>query len=275
MTTVSFDEFERSMWSGRAEIFSDSVATLCAHTAPDLLDAAAGDGDLSGLRLLDVGAGSGTVARLADARGARVTGVDAEPSMVELAAKRVPGAEFRQAILPVLPFPDATFDATVANFVINHVGDPVAAAAEMRRVTRPGGRVAVTIWPHPKPVAQRLWDEIFDAAGAVRPADMPRVDPAVDFARDQAGLAGLLSGAGLIEASAVEVCWTLRIHADQWWAGPAAGIGLTGLILTSQDEATVTRIRREFTQRTAPYRGPDGVLAVPTAAVLARGTVPS
>ncbi|MBW6435289.1 methyltransferase domain-containing protein [Actinoplanes hulinensis] len=273
MTTASFDAYERSMWAGRAEIFNETMAHLCGHTAPALLSVAAGDRDLAGLRLLDVGTGSGTVAGLADERGARVTAVDAEPSMVELAAKRVPGAEVRQAILPELPFPDGTFDAAVANFVINHVGDPAAAVAGMRRVVRPGGRIAVTIWPHPKPEAQRLWDEIFDAAGAVRPDGLPRLDPALDFRRDEAGLTALLSGAGLTGVTCTTISWTMRIDAGAWWSGPAAGIGLTGLILAAQDEPTAIRVRQEFERRTAPYRGPDGVLAVPTAALLAAGAV--
>ena len=67
-TAVSeFDEAERRIWAGRAEAFRDSFAKLCAHTAPALLDAV---GAGPGVRLLDVGTGSGTVAAAACARGA-------------------------------------------------------------------------------------------------------------------------------------------------------------------------------------------------------------
>ncbi|MEV4766482.1 methyltransferase domain-containing protein [Micromonospora chokoriensis] len=55
------------------------------------------------------------------------------------------------AALPRLPFTSGSFDAAVANFVINHVGDPRAAVDELRRVVRPAGWIAVTIWPDPPP----------------------------------------------------------------------------------------------------------------------------
>jgi SAM-dependent methyltransferase len=266
--TVSFDDYERAMWAGQADVYQESVAALCAGTAAALLDAAR---VTAGKRLLDVGTGSGNVAALAVERGAETTGVDAEPSMVELAGRRVPGATFRRAVLPDLPFTDATFDAAVANFVINHVGAPAAALAGMRRVVRPGGRVAVTVWPQPLPEAQRLWDEIFDAAGVVRPADLPRLAPEHDFGRTTSGVEGLLKTAGLEPAECRTVTWTQHISAEAWWNWPAAGIGMKGHLLRRQTPETIARIRAEYDSRTAPYRSPDGTLALPTAAVLGVG----
>src|SRR5689334_18059460 len=108
---TDFDEAERRIWAGRAAAFRDSFAKLCAHTAPALLDAA---GAGPGTRLLDVGTGIGTVAAEASARGAQVTAVDAEPGMIELARHNAPGAEFRRAVLPDLPFDPGSFDAVVA-----------------------------------------------------------------------------------------------------------------------------------------------------------------
>jgi ubiquinone/menaquinone biosynthesis C-methylase UbiE len=135
VTTTTFDEHERMQWAGKAAAYRDSFAALCAYPAGALLDAAAVGEDV---RVLDVGTGTGTVAALACARAARTTAVDAEPSMLEIARRRAPGAETRHAVLPHLPFPDAFFDAVVANFVLNHVGDPEAAVREMRRVVCPG-----------------------------------------------------------------------------------------------------------------------------------------
>lgn len=224
------------------------------------------------MRILDVGTGSGTVAALALERGARVVGVDAEPSMVEFAGRRVPGAEFRCAVLPDLPFGDGEFDAAVANFVINHVGDPRAALAGIRRVIRPGGRVAVTIWPHPLPEAQRVWEEIFDAAGVVRPTGMPRLDPERDFGRTPEGVAALLSESGFTEARGELITWIQRVSADSWWDGTAAGIGLKGHLLRQQTPETVERIRAEYDARTTPYLAADGLLELPTAAVLGVAT---
>jgi ubiquinone/menaquinone biosynthesis C-methylase UbiE len=143
VSTTAFDDHERLQWAGRAAAYRDSFAALCAYPAGLLLDAANVG---AGVRVLDVGTGTGTVAALARARAAEVTAVDAEPSMLEIARRKAPGAETRHAVLPHLPFPDDFYDAVVANFVINHVGDPEAAVREMERVVRPGERVAVTIW---------------------------------------------------------------------------------------------------------------------------------
>jgi len=194
VTTAAFDDHERVQWAGKAAAYRDSYAALCAYPAGRLLDAAGVGADV---RVLDVGTGTGTVAVLACARAAGVTAVDAEPSMLEIARRRAPAATVRRAVLPHLPFPDGVFDAAVANFVLNHVGDPEAAVREMRRVVRPGGRLAVTIWPYPAPPAQQLWTTIFDAAGVRRPADLPRVAPDRDFPRTRDGLADLLDRTGL------------------------------------------------------------------------------
>jgi 2-polyprenyl-3-methyl-5-hydroxy-6-metoxy-1,4-benzoquinol methylase len=75
---MDFDVYDRSMWTGRAAAYQRGFAQLTAHTAGVLLDAA---GVGAGTRLLDVGTGPGVVARAAAARGARVTAIDAEPSM--------------------------------------------------------------------------------------------------------------------------------------------------------------------------------------------------
>ena len=267
---TAFDDHERRRWTGRAEAYRRSFARLCAYPVDLLLDAAA---VRPGIRLIDVGTGPGTVAARAVGRGADVVAVDAEPDMVAAARRAVPGADVRHAVLPSLPFPDAAFDAAVANFVVNHVGEPLLAVAELRRVVRPGGRVAVTTWPNPQPPLQRLWGDIFDAAGGERPAVMPAVSPSEDFARTADGFAGLLTSAGLADVRTHTVAWTHHTDPEDWWSGPAAGIGALGLLMESQQPATVVRIRQEYDRLTAAYRTPDGTLALPTAALLASGRV--
>src|SRR5689334_7074917 len=108
VTTTTFDDHERVQWAGKAAAYLDSFASLCAHTAGPLLDAAAVG---EGVRVLDVGTGTGTVAALACSRAAKVTAVDAEPSMIEIARRRASEAETHLAVLPQLPFPDGCFDA--------------------------------------------------------------------------------------------------------------------------------------------------------------------
>ena len=255
-------------WTGRAAAFADSYAHLCAYTAPALLAAA---GLAPGVRLLDVGTGTGTVAALAVAGGATVTAVDAEPGMVELARAVVP--DVLHAGLPDLPLPDDAFDAVVANFVVNHVTDPARAVAELVRLTAPGGRVAVTVWPHPSPPLQQLWNDVMAAVGLTpAPSIIP---PALNFARTAEGVTGLLTGAGLRDVTCETISWTHRTHVDTWWIGPANGMGALGEALTGQDPATVAAARSAYERLAAAFLGDDGTLALPTAALLASGSAPS
>ncbi|MGC1209842.1 MAG: methyltransferase domain-containing protein [Micromonospora sp.] len=270
MITTAFDVHERERWVGRAAAYERSFGRLCAYPAEALLEAA----DVrAGRRVIDVGTGPGTVAALALARGAEVVAVDAEPSMLASARRNAPDATLVEAVLPRLPFPTDGADAVVANFVLNHVGDPAAALAELCRVARPGGRVAVTIWPYPQPPLQRLWGEIFAAAGGEEPADLPRVAPERNFARTKEGLAGLLTAAGLADVRCATVAWDHRADPEDWWAGPANGIGMLGLLWERQPAAVRERIRQQYDLLSARYRHGDGMLVLPTAALLASGRV--
>ncbi len=263
-----FDAHERRMWAGRADAYARSYAANCAHAVPELLDAA---GVAAGVTVLDVGTGPGTVAAAAVARGALVTAVDAEPGMVELAAARVPGAEVRVAVLPELPFADGAFDAVVANFVVNHVEHPAAALAELRRVTRPGGRIAVTIWPGAPNSAMALLNDALNAADVVRPV-LPSLPAELDFPRTAEGFAALLAEAGWADADCRELGWTHHADPEVWWSGVAGGVANLGLVVTSQSPETIALIKRHYDRLAAAYLGADGLLALPSAALLAGGT---
>ena len=116
----------------RARTVEGSAGYLVPHLTP-------------GLRVLDVGCGPGTVtaglARLV--APAEVVGVDRSPAVLAEAAEAAPGVRFELADATALPFADATFDVVHAHQLLQHLTDPVAALREMRRVTRPGGLVAV------------------------------------------------------------------------------------------------------------------------------------
>jgi len=103
-----------------------------------------------GETVLDVGCGTGSLAlaakRAVGATGA-VTGVDASPEMIALAARKAThtGADvaFRAAVAERLPFPDGSFDAVLATLMLHHLPGPVRleCVREARRVLKPGGRV--------------------------------------------------------------------------------------------------------------------------------------
>lgn len=265
-TRTAFDTAERTMWAGRAHAYAASFARLCAHPVERLLDAAEVE---TGTHVLDVGTGTGTAALAALARGARVCAVDADAGMVAVA--RAAGVAARAAVLPELPFPDGEFEAVVGNFVVNHVGRPRTALAELRRVLKPGGRIALTLWGARRGAGQELFGRAFAAAGAVIPADLPRLDPAEDFVRTADGFAELLREAGFTDAGARELEWDHRTTVDEWWGGAAAGVATAGLIVTSQDEGTVVRIRREYERLAGEFAAGENELALPHIALVACG----
>lgn len=269
---TAFDEYERRAWQGRAATYERSFALMCAYPAPALLDAAGvGAGD----RVLDVGTGPGTVAALACARGAAVTAVDPEASMLDAARRNAPAADVRHGVLPRLDLGDGAFDAVTANFVLNHVGDPPAALAELRRVTRVGGRIAFTVWPYPLPMLQRLWGDVSEALGLPAPATpLPRVAAEVNFSRTPDGLRGLLERAGLVELSCQEVAWTHHADPEDWWAAPASGMGSLGKVLATLPPSGVAEARAHYERLTAGHRTADGRLALPTGCLIASGVVP-
>ncbi|MEV5957379.1 class I SAM-dependent methyltransferase [Streptomyces sp. NPDC051987] len=268
MAETVFDESERRAWAGQADAYAASFAKLCAYPVPELLRVAE---VRRGVRLLDVGTGTGTVAAAACARGARVTAVDAEPGMVARAAQAAPEADVRLASLPRLPFADAEFDAVVGNFVLNHVGRPGEALRELRRVTRPGGRIAVTVWAVPPAAGQALLGRAVQAAGVVRPADLPTLAPEDDFPRSEQGFAALLDEAGLLNPACGTLVWNHRTTREEWWSGPAAGVATIGQLVTRQAPAVIAEIKEHFDLLSGEFTGPDDVLVLPHAALIAHG----
>ncbi|AWI31938.1 class I SAM-dependent methyltransferase [Streptomyces tirandamycinicus] len=118
-----------------------TAANSAAHLVPELRP---------GADVLDVGCGPGTItADLASLiPGGTVTAVDAAADVLEearqaVAARGLGNVRFAVADVHALDFPDDSFDVVHAHQVLQHVGDPVTALREMRRVCRPGGVVAV------------------------------------------------------------------------------------------------------------------------------------
>jgi 2-polyprenyl-3-methyl-5-hydroxy-6-metoxy-1,4-benzoquinol methylase len=100
-----------------------------------------------GMRLLDVGCGTGHQLRNLNDAGFAVTGVDGSEDMLAHARELNPGAELRQANVDALPFPDASFDVVICLEVLRYLPDPQPCLSEIRRVLRPGGKALVTATP--------------------------------------------------------------------------------------------------------------------------------
>jgi ubiquinone/menaquinone biosynthesis C-methylase UbiE len=100
---------------------------------------------LAGIRILDVGCGSGGLARLLVEEGAEVTGVDPNPQALAAARMLAPAARFEEASAEALPFEDAAFDVVLVVNALHHVPLDAMdrAVAEAARVARPGGWLIV------------------------------------------------------------------------------------------------------------------------------------
>ncbi|MFI2764004.1 class I SAM-dependent methyltransferase [Streptomyces echinatus] len=103
-----------------------------------------------GSRVLDVGSGTGrpTAQALAEA-GHRVLGIDVSPVMVGLAARQVPGAEFRLADIRETPLAEGSFDAVCAYFSLLQMSraEQADVVTKLARAVRPGGPVALATVP--------------------------------------------------------------------------------------------------------------------------------
>jgi ubiquinone/menaquinone biosynthesis C-methylase UbiE len=98
--------------------------------------------------VLDLACGTGAVTRLLAERGdpSRITGLDLTDAMLDVARRLVPGVTFVHGDMTALPTGDGSVDVVVCQQGLQFVPDRAAAATEMARVLRPGGRLAVSCW---------------------------------------------------------------------------------------------------------------------------------
>ncbi|WP_309647170.1 MULTISPECIES: demethylmenaquinone methyltransferase [Nocardioides] len=102
-----------------------------------------------GEMVLDLAAGTGTSSQPFADRGARVVPCDFSLGMLQVGKKAKPHLPFTAGDGTQLPFADDTFDAVTISFGLRNIVDPAAGLAEMRRVTKPGGRLVVCEFSHP------------------------------------------------------------------------------------------------------------------------------
>jgi ubiquinone/menaquinone biosynthesis methyltransferase len=105
-----------------------------------------------GWRVLDLACGTGDIAFDAAARGARVTGLDITPAMIEIARRKPGGASIAWLVgdMTSLPVADAAVDLVTTGYGLRNVPDLPGALAEIHRVLRPGGRVSSLDFDRPE-----------------------------------------------------------------------------------------------------------------------------
>ena len=126
-----------------------------------------------GDRVLDACCGTGDLALAARAAGAEVVGLDFSEPMLERARRKGPELEWVRGDLLALPFGDASFDAATVGFGVRNVEDLERGIAELARVLRPGGRLAILEITKPRGLLKpfyKLWfDVLIPLAGKLLP----------------------------------------------------------------------------------------------------------
>ncbi|WP_410638193.1 class I SAM-dependent methyltransferase [Amycolatopsis sp. lyj-346] len=225
-------------------------------------------------RWLDVGCGTGalTSAVLTAADPAEVVGADPAEGFLKTARAGVtdPRATFTLADARSLPFPDARFDVVVSGLVLNFVPDPARAAAEIARVTAPGGPAAAYLWDLTEgmELIRRFWD----AAAEFDPETVADLDEGRRFTLCRPEPLGRLwTDAGFTAVSVGEIrIPTVFADFDDYWQPFLGAQGPAPSYLATLPEAGRTRIRELLRSRLPS--NPDGSIPLSARAWVVRGT---
>jgi SAM-dependent methyltransferase len=226
-----------------------------------------------GLRWLDVGCGTGALARAvaAGADPVLVHGVDRSAGFVERARQLAGGAgsqRFSEGDALALPVADGTFDVAVSGLVLNFLDPPEQAMSELRRVLRPGGAAAVYVWDYASgmQLIRCLWD-----AAITLDASASRHDEGRRFPLCQpAALDELFRAAGLqdVETRSI-VAPTVFRDFDDLWTPFLGGQGPGPAYAMSLAEADRNALREQL--RSSLPAQPDGSIALSARAFAVRG----
>lgn len=226
-------------------------------------------GVAAGQRALDVGCGPGALTgELVGRLGAdAVAACDPSTLFVEACRRRNPGVDVRQGTAGRLPFEDGEFSVVLAQLVLNFVSDPADAAAQLRRVTRPGGTIAACVWDFAG--GMQLLRAFWDAALSLDPG-APDEQRTMRFG-ERGEIAELFVEAGL--ADVTESTLTVSSHYrdfDELWSGCLSGTGPVGSYCVSLSPPAQNALRAALHERLGAPAGPFTLDAVAWAA---RGTV--
>lgn len=202
----------------------------------------------AGQRVLDVGAGTGALTAELVRRGAETSAADPSPPFVAALRQRLPDVGVHEAPAEELPWPDGSFDAALAQLVITFMRDAPAGIAEMQRVVRPGGVVAVCMWDRE---GMEMLAAIHRAQHALDPS-RPTPEQLTNY-RTRQEIEGLFGDDVEIDLLEVEAAYS---GIDEFWDAFAAGVGPSGVWVASLDEAQRQRAREEIYRQVGEPNGP-------------------
>ncbi|MEM7442164.1 MAG: methyltransferase domain-containing protein [Pseudomonadota bacterium] len=221
-----------------------------------------------GERILDVATGTGWTARLAAMQGATVTGVDiADPLLDaarELSNHITPALEFRHGDAEALPFDDGVFDGVISTYGVIFAGQPKAAAAELARVSKPGGRLVLLTWQDdPAGYIPLFFAMVGKYAGGPPPETSPLDWGKADWLAQTLGED--------FELTISERITTLFApDADTLWSKYRNGFGPMDLTVSSLSLDDVQAFQQDFRDLHAPYDTGHG-LVIDRKALLVQG----
>jgi len=254
-------------WTGvseDAQLYENNyVPTLFGPWAPRVAGAA---GIRSGDRVLDVGCGTGILAREAARRvgvDGHVAGLDLDEGMLSVARLVGPGIEWRQGDAGDLPFADESFDVVVSQFALMYFPDRPAALREMMRVLMPGGRLVVAVWaPHERAtgyvelarIARRFAGE--EAVEIIRKPHVLGQPETLKSLFNQAGIGN--------PAIAIQDGIYTQPSIDYFLESEVKGSPLNNLF----DDESYPPFLEETIAALAPFLAPNGELAMPMDATI-------
>lgn len=193
-------------------------------------------------RVLDVACGTGNVAITAARRGAQVTGLDITPSMLDDAREnaRIAGVEaieWEEGDATDLPFADDAFDVTLSCVGHMFAQPPDEAAAELLRVTKPGGTVAFTSWTPESvvPAMARALQEYLPPNLNARPPPFEWGDPAIVRERLGDGAADVEFETGTVN--------TRALSPAHFWEDARTQSGMFIVALENVDDENLPALR--------------------------------
>jgi len=234
-------------WGARA---ADWLANEEQH-GPIYEEVLARTGIGPGDRVLDVGCGGGVFLGVVAERGAAPHGIDSAPELLELARRRLPEADLREAEMTALPHPDACFDLVTGFTSFFFAADLVAALREAGRVAKPGAPVFIQVWGNPEHCQ-------LEAMKAVTRPFMPPPPPGAAERRplwEPGHLEELAAAAGLAPEAGFDFRFPYE-YPDDEALGRAllAPMGLAERVGPEREPG----VREEIVQALAPFRRPDG-----------------